>query len=391
MIKKLLLVTLAVGAIFISLQSKVLADDDPCNNPDQQQACDDYINQTQKALNDARGQEKTLQSQLNLIDTQTKLTTSKIEETNFEIAKLEQEIGDLSGRITRISGSVDSLSQVLLDRIVETYKYGNVTPVDLIFSSNGFSDLLERLKYTEVIQANDKKVLYQLQATKTAYHDQQQDRQTRQQQETKLQADLKTYQQDLTTQKTAKDQLLRITQNNESVYQQKIEAALAEQQAILSILSGGGNEVQNGQVSKGDAIGNMILGASACSSGTHLHFEVHQNNQLRNPSNFLSNKSVAFDNSPDSPFSFTGSWDWPISDPIRIEQGFGNTWWAQHGWYSNPPGHTGIDMFSSSSLAVHAIHDGTLYQGGIACGGGTLHYKRVDHGDGTSSLYLHVI
>src|SRR3989344_7137635 len=131
-------------------------------------------------LSDAKKQEKSLKSQLDIIDSQTKITELKIDETNLKIAKLEREINDLSSRITRISSSVDTLSEVLLGRIVQTYKYGSINTVDLLFSSHGFSELVERLKYVQVAQANDRKVLYQLQATKAAYNDQKQDKVTRQ-------------------------------------------------------------------------------------------------------------------------------------------------------------------------------------------------------------------
>ncbi len=349
------------------------------------------INELQKQLSDARNQEKTLKSQLDSIDAQTKLTQLKVQQTNYQILKLDSEITDLSGRIDRLSGTVDSISQVLLSRIVQTYKYGNVSTIDLLFSTNGFSDLLERLKYIEVAQTNDKKVLYQLQATKATYKDQKTDREQRQIQENKLKADLTKYQSQLDDQKKAKAELLRVTQNNEAIYQAKLQAAVAEQNAILSILSGGGNETKVGPIHKGDTIGSVIVGKSACSSGTHLHFEVHKNNNLLNPASVLSNHSVTWDNAPDGSFSFSGSWDWPMNDPIYIEQGFGNTWWAQHGWYTNPPGHTGIDMFSQASNSVKSVFDGTLSAGGIACGGGTLRYKKVDHGDGYSSYYLHML
>ena len=350
----------------------------------------DQINDLQKKIADAQNQQKTLQSQLNFIDAQTKLTQLKIDQTNYQIEKLNSEINDLSGKIDRLSTTVDQISNVLLTRITQTYKYGNISTIDLLFSANGFSDLLEKLKYIEVAQANDKKVLFELQATKASYNDQKQDRQTREQEQNKLKKDLEGYQTDLDSQKKAKQELLRVTQNNEAVYQAKLQAAIAEQNAILSILSGGGNEVSQGPVKKGDKIGAIISGKSACSSGTHLHFEVHTNGNLVNPATMLSNKSVTWDNSPDGQFSFSGSWDWPIAEPIYIEQGFGNTWWAQHGWYTNPPGHTGIDMYSPSSLSVFSVHDGTLSTGGIACGGGTLHYKKVDHGDGNASYYLHM-
>lgn len=348
------------------------------------------ITQLEQQLSQIHAQENTLNTQLSYIDTQARLTQARIDQTNFQIQKLDSEISDLDGRITRLSGTVDSLSAVLLQRIVNTYKYSNITPIDLIFSSSGFSDILERLKYIQVAQEHDKKVLYDLQATKSSYNDQKTDKQTRQQEEEKLKGDLDNYQKQLDADRTAKAALLRVTQNNESVYQARLQAALAEQQAILSILGGGGNEVADGSVHKGDTIGNAIAGPSACSSGTHLHFEVHQNGQIINPASVLSNKNVSWDNSPDGSFSFSGSWDWPMSDTIYIAQGYGMTWWAQHGWYGGGP-HTGIDMYSSSGLAVHSVHDGQLSHGGIACGGGTLYYKKVDHGDGYISYYLHVV
>lgn len=348
------------------------------------------INQLQSQIADAQKQEKTLGSQLTIINGQMKVTELKINQTNLEIEKLNREIKDLSGRIDRLSGTVDSISGVLLNRIVQTYKYGQADVVDLLFSSTDLSQTLERFRYIQIAQANDKKVLYQLQATKAAYHDQKQDKQTRQTEAEKLSKQLADYQKDLDRQKVAKAELLRVTQNNEAVYQQKLQAAIAEQNAILSILSGGGNEVKVGPIHKGDTIGNVIAGKSACSSGTHLHFEIHQNSSLVNPAGLLSGHSVTWDDNLDSPVSFSGSWDWPITDPIYIEQPFGNTWYAQHGWYTNPPGHTGVDMFTPSTLTVKAVHDGTLSTGGIACGGGTLRYKKIDHGDGYSSYYLHM-
>ncbi len=366
------------------------AQEDPCSNPDKTSECSDFIAQTQKQLNDTVGQEKTLKSQLDFIDAQTKLTQLKIEQATYQIKKLDQEISDLDTRITRLSSTVDEISQVLLNRIVKTYKYSNISTLDLIFSSHGFSDLLERIKYIKVAQANDKKVLYQLQATKASYNDQKNDKQTRQAQEEQAKKDLDAYSTQLDQQKSAKQALLRITQNNEAVYQSKLQAALAEQQAILAINGNVINEVSDGSVSKGQSIGNFILRRSACSSGSHLHFEVHNNGNIVDPTGFLSNHSVTWDNKPDGTFSFSGSWDWPISDPAYVEQGYGMTYWARSGWYGGGP-HTGIDLYNPDSSTVRAVHDGQLSHGGIACAGGTLFYKRVDHGDGISSYYLHVL
>ena len=362
---------------------------------EQLQSVNQQIDQLQQQLSDTRDQEKTLSSQLNYIDGQTKLTELKIQQTNYQIEDLTQQISDLDNQIGRLSTSVDSISNVLLNRIVQTYKVGNVSMVDLLFSSNGFSDLLEKVKYIQVAQANDKKVLYQLQATKSTYDDQKTDKQTRQEEQQQLQVQLQTYQTQLDGEKATKAALLKITQNNEAVYAQKLQAALAEQQAIVSILDGGGSETPDGNVSQGDVIGHIIIGPSACSSGTHLHFEVHQNGQIEDPSNFLSGGSYQYvDNdggADEGSINPHGSWSWPLDSPILITQGYGMTPYAQATGAYGPGGHTGIDMYSPSSYAVHAVRAGALSTGTIACGGGTIHYKKVDHGDGTQAYYLHML
>src|SRR3989344_6254627 len=204
------------------------------------------IQKLEAHLSDAKNQEKTLKSQLDLIDGQTKVTTLKIEETNLKIQKLKREISDLENRIDRIGATLDSLSEILLNRIVQTYKYSNaVSTIDLLFSSHGFADLIERLKYIQVAQSYDKKKLYELKATKLAYNDQKQDKQTRQKEAEKLNKDLENYKLQLVQQKKDKDELLRITRNDEARYQSLIAQLRAEVASIAQAISNVGPVIGN--------------------------------------------------------------------------------------------------------------------------------------------------
>lgn len=233
----------------------VYADCDPSDNSCKQlQDIHAQISKLEGQITDAKNQEKTLTSQLNLIDGQTKVTTLKIEETNLNIEKLKREISDLSTRIDRIGVTLDSLSEILLGRIVETYKYNDtVSTFNLIFSSQNFANLIERLKYIQVAQAYDKKKLYELQATKMAYNDQQQDKKTRQAEAEKLSKDLETYQKQLDDQKKTKDALLNETQNNETTYQRLLAQAQAELAGFASFAaSRGGASLLSGQTTCDD-------------------------------------------------------------------------------------------------------------------------------------------
>ena len=186
-----------------------------------------------------------------------------------------------------------------------------------------------------------------------------------------------------------KERLLKETQANELRYQNFLSASRAEIVAIQGIIAGKGQETEAGKVGQGAVIANIITGVSACSTGTHLHFQVAEDTDVKNPFSYLRNISL-IDDSGGDPHDGSGNWDWPLNEPIRFNQGFGPNTSAIRArivWYDS---HTGIDI-TSDDRVVKAVKAGTLYRGAIACGGGTLRYVRVDHDDSTLDTYfLHV-
>ncbi|MCL4367109.1 hypothetical protein M1563_02980 [Patescibacteria group bacterium] len=237
------LVTLLHGLFSLVSAPQVFAID---TNDPQYTALESQIQQLQSKLSDAKKQEKTLQNQLDYIDNQTKLTELKIQEAQYEISKLDQEIGDLNGRMDKITTTVDDLTQTLLSRIVSTYKQGDIDPLNLLFSSKGFSDAIDNLKYIQVAQAYNQDQLYQLQATKSFYNDQRTDKQTRQAQQQQLEVEMKTYQTQLDDQKKQKQALLDETKGNEATYQ-KLLAQAEAQLAAFESFTGGNASILNNQ------------------------------------------------------------------------------------------------------------------------------------------------
>jgi murein DD-endopeptidase MepM/ murein hydrolase activator NlpD len=335
------------------------------------------IQQYEAELQKLSSQAKTLSNQIAQFDAQIKLATLKISQT-------EEKILLLGGRIDQLEESLQSLNKAYGERVVETYKLSRFeNNLLFVITAPGIDDVVSRFHYLQRIQEADRNLLDRLQKAQTVYIGEKVDQE-------QLQEDLTNQKAALDSQKAAKAKLLTLTRNDEKRYQDLLSKARAEIEAIQSIVAGQGKETEVGKVSEGSRIASVIPSSSACSSGAHLHFEVVKDKTHQNPANFLSSKSVTWDNSPDGQFGFSGSWPWPINDPVRITQGYGMTYYAASLRYYGGGPHTGLDVVNPGDYTVKAVRPGTLYLGSIACGGGTLKYVHVVQEDGYDTYYLHV-
>jgi len=376
-------ILLVVSSLFVSQNGIVYS----LSPEEQYQENQKEIQELEKKVAELEKQEKTLASQIAYMDSQIKLTLLKISQT-------EEEIVMLTSKISRLEVSLDFLSEALGKRIVATYKKADFDNFAMFLSSGGFSEYVTRSKYLKAVQIHDRKLLITMEETRTNYDDQKKEVETL---KTKLESQKKL----LGKQKNDKEYLLTTTKADEQKFREMLASARAEQAAIEKILAGLGNVSKIGPVKAGEAIGSYAVydrannpGVSGCSSGSHLHFEVVKDNNRQNPVGYLKNISLMFEDRVER-FTPSGSWDWPIVEPVRITQEYGSTFWSRLGYYSGGP-HTGVDMVSGAFGSpgprnVKAVADGTLNRGSISCGGNTsLKYARVDQADGIQTYYLHL-
>jgi len=356
-------------------------------SPEQKlQRLNSEIEQYQSQIDKLKAQANTLANQIAQYDAQIKLTTLKI-------TQVEDKIILLGGRIDQLEVSLTALTNAFSNRAKETYVMARMgDPVLLLVSAQDLSDAVSRFHYLKRIQEADRDLLFRLQTTQSSYVDEKDDQET-------LKQELEAQKTNLATQKAAKDNLLKITRNDEKRYQQLLAAARSELEAIQAIVAGKGTETQVGSVAQGQRIASIIQRASCNSSGAHTHFIVSQNGAVQNPFNYLKS-GISYDNcsgpycgSPEGdPFNPSGSWDWPISATIDFSQGYGVTWAVRNTWVGSIYGfHNGIDIDSPSS-EIRAVRSGVLYRGSyVGSGGCALPYVRVDHDENElDTFYLHV-
>lgn len=344
-------------------------------------------------------QKKTLTSQIVQYDTQIKVTQLKIADAQKTINQLEKEIGVLYFRIGYVSQNINSLEKLVKKRIVATYQQGFISNLELILASNDFSDLILKLQYLKQVQENDKRILASLQQTKSNYANQKDEREEKQAAIEANKNKLEILEVSLDQQKAEKQALLDVTKNDETRYQR----LLSQAQAVLAVAFGGGTEAFLRDVNANEVIGSIARHdiSPGCSSGGHLHFEVHKDGTIQDPNNYLKSATINY-SYQDNQYGYFGTVNpqgdlpWPVNEPIYINQGFGTS----HGYaaFYGSSGHTGIDIQTGSDSGagdqVKTVKDGKLYGGSYQCAGvypGTLLYSRVKHDDGLDTLYLHMV
>lgn len=336
-----------------------------------------------------QSEQNSLSKQISLLDSQIKLTELQISDTEKRIAALQFEIQQLTGEIGKLENLKTQLLERLIHRIPQSYKRASASQFGWVLFSSNFTDLLTRIKYLVQVQEEDTLLYKQSQLAQMNYNERRDVREEKKLEQESLHKQLEVHTAELASQKKQKQSLLDQTRSSESVYQRLLSQALAEKQALERALV---DAVKVGPVKRGDPIalvGNT--GYPGCSTGAHLHFEVRQGGSWVDPSGYVSNKTVIDEQNGGADWSIgSGSWDWPLSDTIRMTQHYGQTPWS---WRYNYSGgiHTGFDMVSTSSEVIKAPADGDLYSSSQSCGASSIiKIKYIDHGGGVISFYLHV-
>lgn len=355
------------------------------------------IKEYQSKVQEAQSQQKTLASTIEILNNQIFLTSARMTKTKQEITVLEEEIQDLSIKIHALETSLDTNTKILKERIEATYKRSFLPSAYLLLASQDFSEIFSRMKYFQVVQRNDKEVMYAMEESRLTFDAQKQLKESKQQELEVLENTLLEQTNLLNNQKGAKQSLLVATKNDEQKFQQLLAQVRSEYEAIQAIIAKRGDENEVGTVKAGDRIASVISGSSCNSNGTHLHFTVVDGGNVANPFSYLKgidhqNCSGPGECSEGDAFNPSGSWDWPLNGPIRMNQGYGKTWAVSNSWVGQIYSfHNGIDIMGSSS-EVKAVTEGTLFRGSYGGSSGCrLRYVRLEHKDSSvESYYLHV-
>lgn len=184
--------------------------------------CQQVINESSKKMYDA-------EAQIHSMDAKIYLTLIQIQETEQKITNTEKQIETLTSRIDGLDSSLNYLSRLLLERIVEGYKKRDVSVFSLFFDTENANEFINRLKYLKTAQDNNQKLLVQVQQAKLNYEDQKKLREKKKLELDDLKVSLNGQKNTLNLQRTQQQKLIDDIKNDLQMFQRVL--ALAEQQS----------------------------------------------------------------------------------------------------------------------------------------------------------------
>jgi len=197
-------------------------------------------NKCEEKLSQLAKQRNTLASEISYIDTQIYLTNLKVAETENKIEKTEKEIGILNERIEGLDESLNTLSKLLLKKIVADYKNKRISLLSIFLEADRIDDLVNRIKYIKTTRENNQKLIIQVQNAKINFEEQKKLREEKKVELDNLKALLAKQKTELLNQQNAKRKLLADTQNSEALYQRILNQARRQLAAFKSFVQQSG-------------------------------------------------------------------------------------------------------------------------------------------------------
>ena len=300
----------------------------------------DELSSLKNDIAQAQQYQNTLSQQIELNNQKLTILDNTITQLNTDMEESRENLAQVEENITAKEGEIEQTTDQYKERMRAMYMTGDTSTLELLFSSDSFSDLLSNIEMMRAISEHDTALLESLRVQKT-------DLQNQKSQAERIQADIADQQQQADAQKAEMEQTNK-----------ELEAAYAQSKDAMQDIEAEKAMFEQNAAAKQKEAEQIEEEISA-----EIRRLQEQNQQ---------NGGGAT--------SFTGTFARPTNSGYYISSGYGPRWGSFH---------SGIDITAGGCYGanIYASAAGTVITASYHWSYGN--YVVIDHGGGYSTLYAH--
>ena len=300
---------------------------------------------------------QTLVEQKADLDQQMEITRTTINNLHEQVQQYSLLIAEKQKELEAAQDAEAQLQEQYRTRLRSMEETGSVSYWSILFQASSFSDLLDRVDMIREIAKSDQVILEQLAAATAAVEKERTELEQQRQ-------ELEQTEQELNEQQTLQEQ--QREESNKMILQMQVEyAALSEDYKAAEAAE---DELRETIKQTETAYFNALSKEEA----ERIAALNKANNNKANP-----NSAGA---------TATGGFLFPLAWSNGVTCAYGPRTHPIYGYQSN---HTGVDLGSGMNTEIYATKSGTVTASSYGEANG--YYMTINHGDGYSSLYAHMV
>lgn len=315
----------------------------------------------------------------NILDQEIGLLHQEVININEQISAYNVLIADSQEELDRAEARFEQLNEDCKARIRAMEEEGTVSYWAVLFKANDFSDLLDRLNMVEEIAASDTRRLQELsdaaaqvETAKASLASEKAELET-------TRKDLETTQAELDTKRDELDALVAELLQKAAELEMLQEDLEKEDEALLAEIAQ--KEKEYNEAKEQEWLAYMATYVPPTTVAPSIGISDANGNSNSNGSNTNTNTNSSGGNSG---ITVGSSWMVPCSYK-KLTSAFGPRDTGISGASSY---HQGVDLSANSGTPVYASRGGTVTLSTYS--GSAGHYVTINHGDGFSSIYMHM-
>lgn len=342
--KKISIKLVAIMIVLIMMLSTICFATSSSELKNQQKEINGQIKEKKEELEEVKEEKSETMQEVESLSDKIDTYQEQIEELSDKVDELNNSISENEKKLAEAQENYNKQEELLNQRLVSLYEAGDTTYLDVLLSSNDFTDLISNWFLVSELASYDTDMLEkienqkkQIEETKNNLENNKKDLQT-----TKSSKEAKTV--ELKEAKEEKNKKVAQLSESEKIIQEEIDELKSHESSISSKIKKMQEEYDRQHSNSGNKNNSSNTGGSGNSSSSY-------------------------------------GFGWPVSNhTIGTEYGVSGPYWSS-GY------HTGIDFEVSSGTPVYSIGDGQVFDTGYSKAYGN--FVEIYHGNNIYSYYAH--